>query len=278
MCIRDRGLFRDRLVCRDRSQKMAAFNLEGKKAWVGTGRWNLRAASDEEGKLIVGIQVRSGGVYREEIAAVDARGGKLLWKHSSGQTSRYYRSYYQYGQQGANALADRLIMLENTTRTHYNPYARRTPKLKVWDMKSGKLLWKSPFVPSGHTRAAGRRHLACAFMKVEQLGEDGKVIEQRRDRWGRMRGPQIEVKATRVSTVLRLFDLDGGKALWEWAETKRIDAQGNQPARTWYRGRGGGRVSATARGLLVSTPDSAVLLVPAKGPEPGPESGAKPPE
>ncbi len=273
------GLFRDRLICRSQQQKMVAFNLDGKKAWIGTGRWNLLASSDRQGKLIVSIQVRSGGVYRQDIAAIDARGGKLLWKHSSGKTSRYSRSYYG-GQRLADILPDRLIMTENLGYTYYNPYAQRRANLKVWDMKSGKILWKSPFVPAGHTRAAGRKHLACAFMKVEQLDKDGKVIVRRRpNRWGRVVGvgqQQVEVKAMRVSTVVRVFDIDGGKALWEWVETKRIEGKGNQPVWTWYQGRSGGRVSATARGLLISTPDSVLLLAPAKSPESDPEPDVKP--
>jgi outer membrane protein assembly factor BamB len=261
------GLFSDRLIGQDSKRKMVAFSLEGRKAWVGTGQWQLRGGSEPEGKLVVISQTRSGSSYKQEVALVDARGGKLLWKQTLKKLNqRYYSSYYYGGYYAKNylILPERLILAENSTYSPYSHfgtyYRQRTALLKTWDMKNGKHLWQTPFVPTSHTRAAGRRHLACAFNKSEQLDKDGEVIVQRRDRFGRLKGKQVEAKALRLTTVVRLFDLDGGKAVQEWRETRTYKAKAGLPVWNWAPRGGGGRVSATAYGLLVSTPEGAVML------------------
>jgi len=263
------GMLGDRLLCQDGSRKVLAYKLDGSKAWVGRGQWTLQAIDEKNMLIVVQSLQRVGGRYRQELAAIDARGGRLLWK--SQQTGN------GEGDAGNSLVAGgKLIVAQNARYSWYaSPYgAGGKAHLKVWDMKGGKMLWESPFVPTSHTRAAGKDRLACAFVLVEQLDGQGRTLHRKRNLRGGLQPPQQQVSTVRMTTVVRLFNLGGGKAVWEWRRSKTYKAPPGQMAWTWYPRGGGGRVLATAGGLLVTTPEGLVMLRPGQKPKANPKPSA----
>ncbi len=274
------GMIGNRLLCQDKSRKTLAFKLDGKKAWAGSGKWALQAVDEKNMIIVVNSQKRVSGRYQQEMAAVDARGGKLLWKgvHAKGGSSIRHHHYGGYGRGGirnAVVAGGMLIVAQNA---RYNPYTShynsvRKSQLNARAMKGGKMLWQSPFVPANHTRAAGKDRLVCGFMLVEQLDKEGQVIQQKRNRWGGLQRIQQEVSAVRMTTVVRLFNLDGGKAVWEWRKSKTYKSPAGQMG-IWHPRGGGGKVLTTAEGLLITTPEGVVMLRSAQTPKPAPKPSA----
>jgi hypothetical protein len=116
-------------------------------------------------------------------------------------------------------------------------------------------------VVSAGAQAEGRAHLAYAFVRSEYRDAEGKVVDMSgRNAW---RGVQAQATSVRQETVVWLFDLAGGKALWEWADPDAVTVDLNQQgAAGWRRAYGGNEVgaAATRSGLLVTGSDAAVLL------------------
>jgi outer membrane protein assembly factor BamB len=197
------------------------------------------------------------------VAALDARGGKLLWKQaraqpSAGGTMTYNPYYGYYGQQPALVLP-RMILLDETFAG--NPYmgGRGATALSARGAADGRLLWETPFAAQARDRAAGGEHLACALAVIEHLDENGRVVDYQNP-FGRNPGQPPAVKAVRHGTVLRLFDLAGGKAVWEWNETRTVKlADGQQPWAVQPR-QPFAQVLALRAGLVVTTADEAVML------------------
>ncbi|MHC4914029.1 MAG: outer membrane protein assembly factor BamB family protein [Planctomycetota bacterium] len=263
------GLFGSRLICRDNRSKVAAYSPAGKKAWAATGQWNQLAASPDGARLVLSGSSRSSRGYSQQLAAMATAGGKLLWKTATGA------SRLQFTAGGVTVLREKLIAGEGVMAHWYHRhYAGRRAKLKVWDLAGGKFLWETPFIPAGHSRAAGAKHLACGFAKYEHLDEKGRVVPVKRDRFGRMQpaGGQ-QPAAARETTILRLFDLAGGKAVWQWTEVKTGEPAGAVVVRSFSPL---GAVGAVRGGLLVTSHDSAVLLAPVRKPAGAPPAGSKP--
>jgi hypothetical protein len=246
-----------------------AFGLDGQKAWESGGNWQLRASSFEDGRLVIltdqpGMRVNNEATSR--VAGVDARSGKLLWKApDAGQ---------MVNQGEVLILPDRVIVCGQTQPDNWGYYVGGAQRsfMEALEAAEGKKLWSVSFLPLefAGARAAGRAHLAYAFLKYQHLDADGKTMDlQRFNRWRGGAQQPAQPTAVRYQTTVWLFDLAGGKALWEWADPEVVTIEMNKPGgpgmRRYY---GGAGVHAVRDGLLVATPEAAVLLAPKAGGKP----------
>ena len=269
------GLVCDRLLCNVQNQqnwttRLVAFGLDGQKAWESAGNWQLRASAFEDGRLVVltdqpGMRVNNEPTSR--LAGVDARSGKLLWKAADADK--------MVNPGDVLILQDRVIVSGQTQPDNWGYYAggARRAFLEALEATEGKKLWNVPFLPVDFVgvKAAGRSHLAHAFLKYQHLDADGKTLDlQRFNRWRGGWQQPAQPAAVRYQTTVWLFDLAGGKAVWEWGDPEAATIETNKPGgqglRRFY---GGAGAHAVRGGLVVITPEAAVLLGSAAGRQPG---------
>lgn len=271
------GLSGNLVVClRTSDRKILALSLDGNKVWESAGAWNQAALSPGGDRLVGTMNNTVGNTRSQVLAMLDAASGRIVWREtpSPAQTPSTvnYNAFPGYGQNTAHLDMDGDMLL--TMKSVYNPAGipgtamQRENTLWALDARSGRELWKTPFVGQAQTVCAlGRDHVATAFGETRLLDAEGLQIDARKAQMQMQMavvaaaGNKHQPATVENRSILRLFDRVTGKAVWEEISVEKTPIDGQQPFWVWQQ--------RTSRGLpfwqipggfLVSWGENLILL------------------